>query len=193
MLVVVEEARLSCKLHTIQTLVVDAALRVRREKLGLLDVSSVHLVQLPPVAVGVQAARVLYVWIYLTHVLETPDARTNHLLHRKHFHGLSATFGHHLGREEDGNQREAYASLICLAFHVGDAHMIATVPLVEEAVDVAVKLAKGAGFGLESKTDIKGCVSGGLDENQLGECHDVLVSPHLCLFELFNFVQKLLG
>lgn len=66
--------------------------------------------------------------------------------------------------------------------------VVTAVPLVQQAVDPAVKGAEAAWLSLEVKGDIKGSITRGLDQDQLSERHDFFVFPHLGLFELTNLI-----
>lgn len=77
--VVVEETGHMRPTHGGDVLVVDATQRVRAKELCLLDVRTVHLVQLPAVSVCVDTTNVLDCRVYVAHVFQAPDTRADHL------------------------------------------------------------------------------------------------------------------
>lgn len=74
--------------------------------------------------------------------------------------------------EEDGDEREAYASVVIVGFvslDIGDSLVLSPESLVKEAVDAPVELTEGAWLGFETEGDVKGSVSGCFDQDQVGQ------------------------
>lgn len=73
------------------------------EKLGLLYVRSVHLIQLPIVTVCVNDSCIAYFRIYGTHMFQAPQTSAYRLSKREIFRGIRRIFAFPLNGEKDWN------------------------------------------------------------------------------------------
>ena len=143
-IIVVEKARLICKFDNFVPFL--PQLFPWLEKLGLLYVSSVHLVQLPIVSICVDNASISNRWIYITHVLQTPQPSCHGLRKRKVFRSVRSADPFSLNGEKDRNKGKADTFLITLATfsqlfsQVINSNYVTSVALVHQTIYVAVKL-----------------------------------------------------
>ena len=104
-IIVVKKARLICKFDNFVPFF--PQLFPWLEKLGLLYVSSVHLIQFPIVSICVDNPRIGNRWIYITHVLQTPQPSGYRLRKRKVFGSVRSAYPFSLNGEKDRNKGKA--------------------------------------------------------------------------------------
>ena len=154
MVIVVEKPRIICKHNCLVACFSQVGPRLI--ELGLLDMTAMDLIELPVVTVCVNYSRVLYLRIDIVHVLQAPEPSTHGLRQGERLAHELGVDGAALHWEEEREEREADALLICGTFLSLELFsevvlLEITKTLVHERIDSAVELAEWACTCLKCK------------------------------------------
>ena len=126
-----------------------------------------HLIELPPMAIGVETSGVLDTGINGGHMLEAPKTRRNYLSHGKFFDFQATLRRSASHRKENGHQRKANTSRVHLVLKIWYALLVTTVPLVQKTINTAMILRQTTRSSLKVETHVKCGVPGCLYKNKL--------------------------